>query len=309
MGSSGGSSGGGNTVNTIRYAQYIEDKHADFLWEVAHAREVLQLQDSPFASYSDVDVDIAFFGKGMTLASYPIVNQFATRMADLDIQAAYRLIYDDMMDCATTTELVQAEAALLQDEIDTNTIPRMQTGLRDINSAMASTFVVGRALIEDTRDKLIAKFSADLRYRLIPEARIRWTAHLDWNKIVIATYGEILKLYFSVKTDVDEINAAMAAKDKLWIFTILDYERAALGALQGALNEKKDVAGASTAAKVIGGAMSGAAMGAMIGSQVQNTPAMTSTVNGVTSTTAATSYAGYGAIAGAILGAAASYTY
>jgi hypothetical protein len=116
-----------------------------------------------------------------------------------------------------------------------------------------------------------------------------------------------LKLYYSIRTDVDEINYSMAAKHKLWPFTVLDYERAALGALQGATTSKTDVAGASTAMKVLGGAMSGGAMGAMIGSQIQATPAVYNSAGQMTA--APTSYAGPGAIAGAALGVAAAYTY
>ena len=58
----------------------------------------------------------------------------------------------------------------------------------------------------------------------------------------------------------------MVTKNTLWPFTVLEYQRAALGAMQGASNSKSDVAGASTAQKAIGGALSGAAGGAMIGS-------------------------------------------
>ena len=114
-------------------------------------------------------------------------------------------------------------------------------------------------------------------------------------------YAEIMKFYFSAKTDIDEINYAMVAKNALWPFTVLDYERAALGALQGATNQKTDVAGASTTARVLSGALSGAAMGAMVGGQITQTAA--------TATTAATTFAGWGAGLGAILGGAAAYTY
>ena len=119
-----------------------------------------------------------------------------------------------------------------------------------------------------------------------------------------------MKLYFSAKTDIDEVNYAMAAKNILWPFTVLDFERAALGALQGATNSKTDVAGASTASRVLSGALSGAAMGAMVGGQITKTAA-TQTVNaaGQTISTAGTTFAGYGAGVGALLGIAAAATY
>ena len=155
---------------------------------------------------------------------------------------------------------------------------------------------------------MIEKFRAQLKYNLIPVAQARWSTHLEWNKGVVGVYAEIMKFYFAAKTDVDEINYAMAAKDVLWPFTILDFERAAIGALQGATNTKTDVAGASTTARVLSGALTGAAMGAMIGSAVA--PAVTAgSAEALAGATVTSGGAGWGALGGAALGAAAAYTY
>jgi hypothetical protein len=310
MGSSGGGGGGSavqSTTQWIRYAPYIETRHKNFLDKIYAEREVA-VDDSPFSDYVDVDVDDAFFGVGYTISSFPsLFDMYGKFMAGLDIEVLHAQIFEDTVDSPIIGDLIVAEGALLDDEIKTNSLPRLQVGMRDINAVMSSSFVVGKALLEDARTKMISKFSADLKYRLIPVATQRWVAHLDWNKLVIASYAEIIKLYFSAKVDVDEVNYAMAAKNKLWPFTVLDFERAALGALQGASNSKTDVAGASTAAKVLSGAMSGAAMGAMIGS-IWNVPA--SGVAGTSSYVAPSSSGSmYGAGIGAVLGMASAYTY
>ena len=130
---------------------------------------------------------------------------------------------------------------------------------------------------------------------------------MNGNKGVIGVYAEIMKFYFSAKIDVNEINYSMAAKDKLWPFTVLDFERASLGALQGAMSSKTDVAGASTASKVIGGALTGAAMGVMIGSSF-NTPAVVG-AGGEIIQAASSSGSWWGAGIGAVLGIAAALTY
>ena len=307
MGSGGGSSQPADTSTTIRYAPYIEVRHQDFL-NTVYAQRLATIDDSPFESYIDVEVDDAFFGAGYTIASFPsLYDMFGKFMAGMDIEALWTQIYNDTVDSPVVSNLVTAEGALVDDEIVINSLPRLQTGMRDINAVMSSSFVVGKSLIEDTRTKMIAKFSADLKYRLIPVAQERWQAHLNWNKLVVGTYSEIMKLYFSAKTDVDEVNYSMAAKHRLWPFTVLDFERAALGALQGATNSKTDVAGASTMSRVLSGALSGAAMGALIGGQINATPAVINSAGAVTQ--AATSYAGYGAGIGAVLGAAAAFTY
>ena len=311
MGSGGGSSQPADTSTTVRYAPYIESKHENFLTTVYNSR-VAVIDDSPFSGYTDIEVDDAFFGAGYTIASFPsLYDMYGKFMAGLDVEALWSQSFEDTINASVVGNLISAEGDLIDDEIEETSLPRLQTGMRNINSVVASTFVVGKSLIENTRTKLVAKFSADLKYRLIPMVQERWQTHLNWNKLVVGTYSEIMKLYFSAKTDVDEVNYAMAAKDKLWPFTVLDFERAALGALQGATNQKSDVAGASTSARVLSGALTGAAMGAMVGGQIAPATAATSTTaGGVTTTTAASSGgAGYGAIAGAAFGAAAAYYY
>jgi hypothetical protein len=309
MGGGGGSSSNPNTTTRIYYAPYIETEHQTFLSLMATKRDAV-INSSPFVGYTDIEVDDAFFGVGYLISSFPsLYDMYGKFMAGLDIDALWTQTMEDTVNSPVVANLVTAEAAFLDDDVETTIIPRLQTGMRDLNAVMGSSYVIGRAIIEDTRTKNVAKFSADLKYRLIPEARTRWVAHLDWNKLVVATYAEIMKLYFSAKSDIDEINYSMATKDKLWPFTVLDFERAALGALQGATVSKTDVAGASTTARVIGGAMSGAAMGAMIGSNITQTAPVAANAATGTAAVAGSSYAGYGAVIGAVIGGAAAYTY
>lgn len=259
---------------------------------------------SPFAGYVDIEVDDAFFGAGFLISSFESLYSIYGRfMLNLDLNTLWTQVFDDTINSTVVRDLVVAEAALLDDDIAINSIPRLQTGMRDINAVMGSSYVIGKAVIEDARVKAISKFSADLKYRLIPIASARWSTHLDWNKGIVGVYAELMKFYYSAKTDVDEHNYSMAAKDKLWPFTVLDFERAALGALQGATNSKTDVAGASTASKVLGGALSGAAMGAMVGS------AFNTTANSATGVAANSMGSVYGAGIGAVLGIAAALTY
>lgn len=287
----------------IRYSPYIEIKHDSFLREVQYRRESI-INDSPFADYETVEIDNAFFGAGYVISSFPsLYDMFGKFMAGLDIDALYSQLFEDTLNSSEVDNLVSAEAVLMEDDIEANVLPRLQTGIRDINSVIASTFVVGKSLIEDTRVKALEKFRAELKYKLIPTVRDRWISHLDWNKNIISTYAEIMKFYFSAKMDMDDINYSYGAKDKLWPFTVLEYERAALGAMQGATTTTSNVAGASTVSRVLGGALSGAAAGAMIGNAVAPAAAATETA------AATAGGAGWGAGIGAALGIAAALTY
>jgi len=299
--SSGG--GGGDSETTLRYADYIEEKHKSFLEEVQTQR-ISAVADNPFEDYTDIEVNDAFFGAGYTITSFPsLYDMFGKFMAGLDIDILYTQIFEEVVNSPIVGDLVHAEGALMNDDIETNSYPRIDAGARDLNSVNGSTFIIAKALIEDGRIKALNKFSSQLKYNLIPVTQAVWQSHLEWNKGVIGVYAEIMKFFYASKADIDEINYAMAAKSALWPFTVLDFERAALGALQGATVSKTDVAGASTASKVLSGALSGAAMGSMVGAQIAPATAATETM------AATTGGAGWGAAGGAILGIGAALTY
>lgn len=268
----GGGGGGGGTnwnYNFIHYAPYIEERHSSFLNTIFARREAV-INASPFSGYNDVVVDEAFFGGGYLIGNFPsLYDMFGKFLAGLDIEVLWKQLFEDTVNAKEVTDLINAESALMDEEIEQSSIPRFTLGMRDINSVMSSTYVIGKAMIEDTKVKALTKYAAEARYRLFPIAHERWNMHLQWNQNVIRTYAEIMKLYYSVKMDIDEANYSMKAKNLLWPFTVLDYERAALGALQGAQSSRSsNPAGASTAQKAIGGALTGAAAGAMIGSEV-----------------------------------------
>jgi len=260
----GGGKGGEDSTTTVRFAPYIEENHEAFLNTVATYREALT-DDSPFDGFSDIVLDAAFFGVGYTIASFPsLYDMYGKFMAGLDVDTLFSQIFEDAVNAPEINDLVAAESSLLDDEITDKVLPPILTGARDINSVLSSTFVIAKTIPRDTQLKLISKFSAEAKYRMIPVAVDRWKTHLDWNKNIVMSYAEIMKLFYSAKMDIDDYNYSMAAKNKLWPFTVLEYERAALGALTGATTTNKDVAGGSKAQKAIGGALSGAAMGAQV---------------------------------------------
>ena len=266
MGSGGSSSSDvTETTNIIRYAPYIEDKHKSFLSETEDTRKDL-INNSPFDSFHAYDIDEAFFGVGVAITSFSsLFDHYETFMSSVDIEVLYNNVYDKTLNSAETKNLIVAEGKLLNDDIETNGIPRMVTGSRDINSVMSSTFVISKELLEATRLKSLEKFSADLKYRLLPIVADRWKTKLNWNKDNVLVYEGLMKLYFAGRLDYTEQNVKLVVKDKLWPFTILDYERANVGVLAGATSSKGTVAGEgpSDMQKVIGGAMSGASMGLM----------------------------------------------
>jgi len=266
MGGGGSDSGGGDTKTEIRYAPYVEEKHKSFLNTVQSNRNST-INQSPFSNYNAIPLDDAFFGANYIVTSFPaLYDMFGKFVAGLDIDALNDQIFNDTVNSTEVSTLVSAESALLQDEIDVKIVPSFEAGLRDINAVNASSYIIGKAnIMGDAKIKSINKFSSELKYRLIPIAHERWKSHLDWNMRVISTYMDVMKLYFASAMDVHSFNTQMEAKNTLWPFTVLEYERAALGALQGATTSKGNAGGGDGEVSHLGAAASGAAMGTAIG--------------------------------------------
>ena len=277
----GGGGGGGDTKTEIRYAGYIEAHHQTFLDKFA-SEVALTVDASPFAGYSDIEYVDAFFGAGYVISSFPsLYDMYGKFMAGLDVDVLFTQILDDSINNVVINNRISAHGVDLSDDIIQNATPRLVTGLRDINSVLSSSFIVAKGMLETARTKALSKYDVELRAAMIPVASSRWATHLQWNKDVVSIYAELMKLYFSAAMDLDNHNYEVAVKHTLWPFTVLEYQRAALGAMQGATNSKGGVAGASQGQKAIGGALGGAAAGAMIGSEV---------------------YPGYGTAIGAVIG-------
>lgn len=261
-------------TQTIRYAPYLESHHRDLLFDIQAQRTRLSVDmngdgiwdSSPYKDYADFSIEDAFFGAGYALGSFPsLYDMYGKFMAGLDVEVLFDQAFEDTINGTVVDNAITAEADRLEDDLVQNAIPRFETGLRDINSVMSSSFVIGRSIMETARTKAISRFSAELKARLIPVAVDRWAKHLDWNRSVIEMYAQILKFYFISKIDIDNQNFEIAAKNALWPFTIFQYEVSALGVLNGAKDVTSDVAGASKGAKILGGAMMGASSGAAVG--------------------------------------------
>lgn len=260
-----GGGGGGDSVTTIRYADYIEGKHSAFLSEVAR-RRALGVADNPYIGLEDLDIDLGFFGPGLAITTYgSLFAKYKAYIEDLDLDALYDKVFNRVVNSQNVKDLIIAEGIRLSDDIESNVYPRFMAGARDLNSVMSSTFVIGKNNLEHERIKALSKYGASLRFSLIGQAGEIWKFQAGWKNDSVQSYAKFLQLYYAGTLDYDSRNVEINAKKRIWPFTILDNERAALGALQGALTTNKDVEGPSKGAKALGGAMAGAAMGSTIG--------------------------------------------
>jgi hypothetical protein len=259
-----GSTTSGASTTMIRYAPYIETMHQAFVTKL-QAEESAAVDASPYANYTELAFENAFFGSGFILDSYPaLYDMFGKFMAGLDIDSLFDEIFTDTTTGPIIQNIIAQEADLLDDDITERELPRFETGMRDMNAVMSSSFVTGRSLIETARLKALARFSADLQRSLIPVATERWRAHLEWNKVVITQYADILKFYIQSKVSIDTHNLDIEAKSAVWPFTILEYERAAIGTM----NQPQQTSSTSTQTQkqsggVLGGILQGVGAASM----------------------------------------------
>ncbi len=261
----GGGGTSGNTTTTVRFAPYVEAKHNEFIFGVSRAVGRHQ-NKSPYKNYTDIDVENTFFNSGYTIKSFPgMFNMYKYHMLETDIGKLYDKIFLDSTEGPIITDMIAVEAQTLSDDITTTADPRFSVGARDLNAVMSSSFIVGRSLMENTRIKAMAKFSAEVRFKMITATLDKWKTQLSWSRERAHGYAEMMKFYLSSKMDVDNHNTEIHAKNELWEFSVLSYQGRALGILTGAKDTSTAVQGASRTNKVIGSALSGAAAGAMYG--------------------------------------------
>jgi hypothetical protein len=272
--------GGGGKKSTIRYAPYIEHHHALFL-QLSQDIMLEIYEDSPYASFVRLDFDDALFSAGNTMSSFPsLYDMYGKFMGGIDIESLYEQVLHDVQNTQTIRNVSNAHNDLLVDDYEQKILPRFQAGMRDMNSVLSSTFIIGQSVLEANRAHDIAKFDADLQYKLIPVASEVFKEHLTWNQNVVGSYLQVMKFASMLKMDTDAHNYEYLVKDKLWPYTVLEQHRANLGALQGA--RASSVGEVSKGQKALGGAMSGAALGAQVGG-------------------------GYGAVIGGVIGGIAGY--
>lgn len=253
-----------DSTQTIRFAPYIEAAHQQFIADIRAAESDAD-HDNPYTAYTDVEIEDAFFGAGYAMASFPsLYDMFGKFLAGLDIEILFDEAFEDTINGPVVDAAIASEADILSDDIENEALPRFETGMRDMNSVMSSTFVVGRTMLEVGRTKALSRFSSQLRTSLLPIVVDRWAKHLAWNQSVITQYSQIMQFYVQAKMSVDGHNLDIEAKRVLWPFTVLDFERVALGTINQPQSTTTHQQTRQGIGGTIGGILQGVGMAGML---------------------------------------------
>lgn len=263
----GGGKGGSSGDNTIRYAPYLEEAHKRALKKLDSLVKSA-LGSSPYDGYENLPVKGAMVGEDYVLTDFPSLwDMYGKFLAGLDVEDLWAQMYQRVTRGPEIADAVSAQSAMLQDEIDTRVNPQWLAGMRDINAVHSSAFITGKAIIQDSKIKAVSKFAGDIRIESFKVSANMWARHLDWNQAVIATYQDMMKLYFMSHMDMEELRLKFAAKHEMWDLNLMEHVRAMLGALGGG-TPITDQNQPSQLQKSLGGALSGAAAGASIGGPI-----------------------------------------
>ncbi len=282
--------GGGSSSGAVDYPAYMKTQHETWLGEMATLITDGQLGNpySGVIAYSPAN-DIATINTALNTLSTDVSGITDSPLWDSYITQAKTTLEATVFDDATIAAASSAHNAVLDDVFLTDTLPRFQTGMRDINAVMSSTFVIGQAIIEGFKARDLALFDSKLRLH---------AQEVKYNMISSAVTEQfnLLQLKISYRkssteiiVDSTRINAVLnkeALSDQLdidfneynWGLTLYQNGANMLGAISGsAVSTKNGHRSGST----LGGALSGAASGAMIGSAIPGGTLIGAAIGGI----------------------------
>ena len=217
----------------MRYAPYVEDRHTNFLTATNDSVNAA-LGNNPYNEYDGSITDTLFFGNGYTLSNFDaLYDMFGTHMTGFDVELLWYEVFLDNLTSSEITDNIIAERALLDERISSEDIVSFKLSMRDINAVTSSSFVIGLALIEKSRNKTIADYGFQQKYGVIDNALNNFTVNLQFNKTITTLYAEMMKGYYQHKMDVDDMKYTNDSNKELWPFLVFDFEGLALNALKG----------------------------------------------------------------------------
>lgn len=256
------STSGGGTYE-VRYAPYIEEAHKEALNNL-DALILWVLGSSPYGDYEKLDYHGGLIGEDYLLKDFPSLwDMYGKFMGGLDVETLWSQLYNRVTRGSEISDAVSAQSELLRDDINKNVLPDFLAGMRDINAVQSSAFILGKAIIQDSKTKALSKFAGDIRIESFKVSAQLWQKHLEWNSTVIDSYREMFKTYFLTHFDETERQMKWDAKHQMWGLNVMDHKRAMIGAA-GSGHPVKDQNEPSTTSSALAGAASGAAMGTAV---------------------------------------------
>ena len=238
MGSSG-SSGSSIRYAITRYAPYLEARHSSFL-DAAYNARVGALLTNPYDGYVAIDADDFYLGIGLAIEDFgSLFTAFGKYLSGFDIEKLWARVFWTLFNEEESENIVKADISIFDDEDIQDAIVNCKLEMRKIGAVTSSSFVIANANIEKARTKKVADLYSEAQLNLLEIGERAFGENLNNRNDTIKVYALIMKDYFTSAVAALEAKYGFAAKKALWPFTVLDYEREALGALRKNLSLAK----------------------------------------------------------------------
>ena len=280
------------TAGKVDFPDHMKNVHQDWLGTNGDG----SLGDTVGASNSVVDLMVASIGSSpySAMTAYDpdtsldamdtAVSGFDTLVATIDyeqdwedaIDAAVAKLDGAVFDDTYVTSEVTAFGNELDDQIENIVLPRFKGGMRDVGAVMTSAFVVGQAIIEGMRNRDVAKFSADLRFKLNiqrndfvykgVETMLRdYMAKMEFEKSYMHYAIEAYRMRIVSEKEKKDTENSISVSDGRWDLETYQYGANLLASIGGGTMIPSGNDAPSKFQSGIGGALAGAAVGGAVG--------------------------------------------
>lgn len=258
--------GGGGSSGKVDFPSYMKTIHEDWLHQSGDKIDCsivdimnAAIGNSPFTGLSAYDPTCEVNSIVTTMGSFRDLVDLLSYNNTLDSVMA-NVLSDDRI-----TDSVNAFTNDLDTQINKQEFARFKAGMRNINAVMSSAFVLGKAYIEASRDRQVAKFTAELRLKHYSEVALKVIElKLHYQQAVTQTLTEGNRIRAVLRKEHTDQNMEIDQHDALWDLEVFQHGANLLGSIgsaPGLSGAKKP----SAMQSALGGAMSGAAAGGMVG--------------------------------------------
>lgn len=262
--------GGGGSGGKIDYPDYVRVAHNDWVDGTGvdtMASSVVDLMNaaigsSPFTAATAFDPDTYLGAALLEVSNY--TGMVPTLASGLETALNALVVFD-------VTEEVEAFSDHLDAQLEATVYPRFEAGMRDIGAVMSSAFAIGRANIEEGRNREVARYSSQLRLQLQTKRSMSPTDVIQATQLWVAARETAARLAIehnrieivARKEQVDK-DIELDEADAKWDLEMYAYGGNLLAAPSGGVIPPTPAA-KSSLSSALGGALSGAAAGAMLG--------------------------------------------
>jgi len=262
--------GGGGASGDVSWPDYLQDAHAQLIdhdgadTPTSSIIDVLNtgLGANPYTgeNSSDPSTEITAIHAGVT--------DFDTLVTLLSTGTGLDTLVSGILDTTRIDTAVDAFDDDLDARIDADVYPRFEAGMLNINAVISSAFVIGRANIEEGRNREVAKYSASLRLKAATDDALKVVAlKLEYQKSLTHYVIEANRIAVVAHKEQDDKDLGIDVSEATWDLEIFQHAANMLAGISGGT-------GASTAKEpsqitsAIGAGISGAATGALVGSMM-----------------------------------------